>query len=227
LNLVKVGGVLKVGSLLLLLAATTFSAHSQIIITTPYEFALGVSGGTSFSSVIFNPKVAQKDLQGLTFGITGRMTMGEYVGLQLELNYTQEGWDEEYEDEPDYHYSRRFNYLHLPFLTRVQFGGKSVKGFINAGPRIGYLLSESTDSNLGEATPGKVNAQHDMPVENRFEWGICGGAGIEIRTGIGFFLLEGRYFYSFGDVYSTRRQDYFSKASTQSIIAKLSFLLPL
>ncbi|MDR1723404.1 MAG: PorT family protein [Tannerella sp.] len=202
-------------------------AEAQIIVTTPYEFAVGASGGATFSSVTFNPKVAQSTLQGVTFGVTGRMTMGEYVGLQLELNYAGEGWNEKYDDNPELHYSRRLNYFQMPFYTRVQFGGKSVKGFINAGPQIGYFLGESTSENLNGATPGKVNEQHNMPLENKFEWGLSGGGGIEIRTGIGFFLIEGRYAYYFGDIYSTKVKDYFSKASVQVITTKLTYLIPL
>jgi hypothetical protein len=202
-------------------------ATAQIIVTTPYELSLGASGGATFSSVTFNPKVAQGTLQGLTFGLTGRLTTGENVGLQLEFNYLQEGWDEEYEETPEYHYRRRLNYFQMPFLTRVQFGGNSAKGFICAGPHIGYLLNETTDSNLGDATPGKINEQHNMPVTNRFEWGLGGGIGLEMRTAIGYFLIEGRYFYSFGDIYSTQRKDYFSKASSSNITAKLTYLIPL
>ncbi|MDR3251636.1 MAG: PorT family protein [Tannerella sp.] len=211
-------------SLFALLAAVV--AEAQIIVTTPYEFSVGVSGGASFSSVTFNPKVAQTMLQGLTFGVTGRMTMGENVGLQVELNYVQQGWNEEYEDAPEFKYSRRLDCLQLPFHTRVQFGGKNVMGFIKAGPQVGYMINESTSDNLNGAAPGKVNAQHDMPAEVNFEWGISGGAGIEVRTGIGYFLIEGDYFYSFGDIYGTQRKDYFLKASTQSIIAKVTYLIP-
>jgi len=205
----------------------SFESSAQIVVTTPYELFVGASGGATYSSVTFNPKVTQRSLQGFTFGLTGRLTTGKNVGLQLELNYVQEGWDEEYEEAPEYHYSRRLDYLQLPFYTRVQFGGKNVKGFLNAGPQIGYLLSETTVSNLGGAEPGRINAQHDMPVTNRFEWGIGGGPGIELRTAIGSFLLEGRYFYSFGDIYSTQRKDFFSKASSSNITVKMTYLLSL
>lgn len=224
---------------ILLLILTAPVVKAQIIITTPYEFSVGVSGGTTFSSLSFSPKVTQGMLMGTTFGITGRMTMGEYVGLQVELNYVQQGWKEDFESDDEslteeeretlanYKYNRRLSYLQLPFYTHIQFGGKNVKGFINAGPQIGYLLSESTDQNLNGATPGKENTQHNMPVEKKFEWGISGGAGIEIRTGIGYFLMEGRYLYSLGDIYNTRREDHFTKASGQTISAKISYLIPL
>jgi hypothetical protein len=206
---------------------TTFGITAQIIVTTPYEFFVGVSGGTTFSSVIFNPKISQETLTGSTFGLTGRITMGENVGLQLELNYVQQGWDEAYETMPEYRYSRRLDYLQLPFYTHVRFGGKKVNGFIHAGPQIGYLFSESTSESRSENKPEGVSAQHDMPVENKLEWGISGGAGIEFRTGIGCFSLEGRYYYSFGDIYSAKRKDYFSKASSQVLSAKITYLIPL
>jgi hypothetical protein len=213
--------------LLFAFAATVSAVRAQIVVTTPYEFSAGASGGATFSSVTFNPRVSQGTLRGLTFGLTGRMTMGENVGLQLELNYAQQGWSEEYELAPEYRYSRRMDYLQLPFYTHVQFGGKSVKGFVNAGPQIGYLLSESTSESREVETPGGVSAQRGMPAENRLEWGISGGAGIEVRTGIGYFLLEGRYSYSFGDIYGTKRRDYFAKASSQVILAKITYLMPL
>lgn len=223
---------------ILLFIVTTSVVRAQIIVTTPYEFSVGVSGGTTFSSVTFSPKVTQNMLMGTTFGLTGRMTMGEYVGMQIELNYVQQGWKEDFQSDDEglseeeqnqlakYKYNRTLNYLQIPFYTHIQFGGKNVKGFINAGPQIGYLISESTSQNLNGEKPGKVNEQHDMPVEKKFEWGISGGAGIEIRTGIGYFLLEGRYLYSLGDIYNTKRKDYFTKASGQTITAKVSYLIP-
>jgi hypothetical protein len=207
-------------------AAAVATATAQILITTPYEFAAGVSGGATFSSVSFNPRVPQGSLTGATFGLTGRMTMGENVGLQVELNYAQQGWNEVYDTAPEYRYHRRLDYLQLPFYTHVRFGGKQVQGFFHAGPQIGYLLAESSAENGAERPPVAVT-QHDMAVENSLEWGISGGAGIEFRSGVGFFLVEGRYYYSFGDIYGTQRKDRFSKASSQVISAKITYLLPL
>ena len=224
--------------LLFLFFGFSFFTKAQIVVTTPYEFAYGVSGGTTFSTVSFSPRVLQNKLTGLTLGFTGRMTMGEHVGLQVELNYAQQGWSEKFEPEDtgqenegssvavsNYRYSRTMNYFQLPFYTHVQFGGDNVKGFINAGPQIGFLISESTNENLNGAQPGRVNIQHDIAAQKKFEWGISGGAGIELRTGIGYFILEGRYLYSLGDIYNTRQEDPFSKASGQTITIKLSYLI--
>ena len=224
-------------TLIFLIVVTGWVVNAQIVITTPYEFAVGFSGGTTLSSVGFTPSVPQKSLTGFTAGLTGRINMGKSVGLQLELNYAQQGWKENFDDLEDengvagtfshYQYSRLLNYIQLPLYTRIRFGGKKVVSFIHLGPQIGYMIGESTKENLNGAQPGRVNAQHEMPVQKRFEWGLSGGGGIEIRTGIGYFILEGRYLYSLGDIYKTRREDFFSKASGQTITIKLSYLMPI
>ena len=213
-------------SILLFLALMHSAALAQIIITTPYEFSAGLSSGITLSSVSFNPKVPRKNVQGFTFGVTGRMTMGENVGLQAELNYVGQGWKEFYEAQPEYKYARKINYLQFPFYTHIQFGSKTFKGFLNAGPQLGYAISESSSPNLSGIQPPFSTKQHDMPVEKNFEWGLSGGVGLEFRTGLGYFLVEGRYFYAFSDIYSTKRKDYFGKASSQVITIKASYLIP-
>jgi hypothetical protein len=74
--------------------------------------------------------------------------------------------------------------------------------------------------------PYRPNEQHTMPVEKKFEWGLGGGPGLELRSKVGYFLLEGRYYYGLSDFYNTRRGDVFSKASNQMISVKLTYLVP-
>lgn len=190
------------------------------------RFLLGGSFGVTLSSVTFNPKVKNSMLLGYAGGITARYDSERNVGLQLEVNIAQHGWEETFED-PKYQYSRAITYVELPFLTHIYFGSKRVKFFLNLGPKIGYALSEkSTQRNIDENT-GTATEQHNMAVQNKFDWGLCGGPGIELRTGIGCFLLEGRYYYALGDLFSSRKADYFNKSSSQVISAKISYLIPL
>ncbi len=158
------------------------------------ELSLGASFGTTFSKVSFaQTKVQQKMKMGYTGGLSLRWITEKNLGLQAELNFTQHGWDEKFEDQPQYKYSRTINYIELPILTHIYFGSKRFRVFVNLGPKIGYAFGEKTDENLNGASPNTENAQHDMPVEKKFDWGLCGGPGIELHTGIGSFLLEGRY----------------------------------
>lgn len=192
------------------------------------ELSVGASFGTTFSTVSFSPtKVQQKMKLGYTGGVTLRWVTEKNLGLQAELNFAQQGWNEMFEDQPEYKYSRTINYLELPILTHIYFGNKNFRFFINLGPKIGYALGEKTDENLNGASPNTENTQHDMAIEKKFDWGLCGGPGIEIRTGIGFFLLEGRYYYALGDIFNSRQEDYFSKSASQVFSAKISYLMPL
>ena len=180
------------------------------------ELSLGASFGTTFSKVSFaQTKVQQKMKLGYTGGLTLRWITEKNLGLQAELNFIQHGWDEKFEDQPQYKYSRTIN-----------FGSKRFRVFVNLGPKIGYAFGEKTDENLNGAKPNTENEQHNMPVEKKFDWGLCGGPGIELRTGIGSFLLEGRYYYALSDIFNSRKEDYFSKSSSQVISAKITYMIP-
>lgn len=192
------------------------------------ELTVGGSFGTTFSKVTFIPKVQESMLMGYTFGVTARYESEKNVGLQAELNFVQQGWKEKFEAEPQYKYSRTLNYIELPFFTHIYFGSRRVKAFLNLGPKIGYYIGEKVNSNLGDAQPeGSRPEAHQLAVANKLDWGLCGGPGIELRTGIGYFLLEGRYYYALGDIFKSRKEDYFGKSAGQIISVKLTYLLPI
>lgn len=196
--------------------------------TFKQEYLIGGSFGTTFSKVSFaQSKVNTKMKLGYTGGITFRWISEKNLGLQGELNFTQQGWEEAFDEQPQYKYARTINYIELPILTHIYFGNKRFRVFVNLGPKVGYAFSESTDENLNGAAPNRENTQHNMPVEKKFDWGLCGGPGIELRTGIGSFQLEGRYYYALGDIYNSHKEDYFSKSSNQVISAKITYLFPL
>ena len=89
------------------------------------ELSLGASFGTTFSKVSFaQTKVQQKMKMGYTGGLSLRWITEKNLGLQAELNFTQHGWDEKFEDQPQYKYSRTINYIELPILTHIYFGSK-------------------------------------------------------------------------------------------------------
>ena len=135
------------------------------------ELSLGASFGTTFSKVSFaQTKVQQKIKMGYTGGLTLRWITEKNLGLQAELNFIQHGWDEKFEDQPQYKYSRTINYFELPILTHIYFGSKRFRVFVTLGPKIGYAFGEKTDENLNGAKPNTENEQHDMPIEKKFDW---------------------------------------------------------
>lgn len=196
-----------------------------------YNFSVGVNGGVNLNSVSFQPTVSKGTLMGPTMGVMARYISEKYFGMicgaQLEINYSQQGWTESYQDYPELAYTRKMNYINIPFLAHLAFGKEKygLQFFINAGPQIGFFLSDSyTQSDNWGDYSGFVVEQHDAPVDNRFDYGITGGAGVELRTKIGHFQVEGRYYYALSDFYSTTKKDYFSRAAHGVISIKVAYL---
>ena len=218
---------------ILLLGGWVVASYAQVG-EQRYNFSVGVNGGININSVSFSPSVQQGSLMAPTGGITLRYISEKYFGMicgaQLELNYSQQGWSEFYEDYPDLSYTRKMNYVNIPFLAHLAFGkeNRGLQFFINAGPQIGFLLSDShTISGNWEDYTVIIVEQHDAPIDNKFDYGITGGAGVELRTKIGHFQVEGRYYYALSDFYSTTKKDYFSRAAHGVISVKVAYLFDL
>ena len=220
-------------TLLLLVCAT--SAFAQMG-EQRHNFAVGVNGGVNMSSVTFSPSVKQKNLMGVSGGLTARYISEKYFkmicGAQLELNFSQHGWDEYYQDYPELSYTRTMNYVEIPFLAHLAFGKeRGMQFFINLGPQIGFLISDSEKQDGDwDGTVGSTNItteQHGKAIDNKFDYGITAGLGLELRTKAGNFLLEGRYYYALSDFYKSTKKDYFSRSAHGAIVAKLTYLFDL
>ena len=103
--------------------------------------------------------------------------------------------------------------------------------YVVAGPQVGFYLSEKGhrgglfDESTLSLRPGQVIQQYDMPVKNKFEYGITAGLGIEVNTRkAGHFLLEGRYYYGLSDIFGNGKSDVFGRSANGTIIIKASYL---
>jgi hypothetical protein len=219
--------------LLLLITCGGMSVKAQVG-EQRHNLSVGVNAGYVNSSVSFQPTVKQNGMSGYTFGVTGRYISEKYFkmicGAQLELNYAKMGWSEKVPDGSKGTYKRTMNYIQIPFLAHLGFGKepRGLQFFVNAGPQIGFLLSESQEfSSDFDITGRTVTTQYGKMAQRKFDYGITAGMGLELRTGAGNFLLEGRYYYGLGDFYKTTKQDYFSRAANMGLYAKLTYLFDL
>ena len=220
---------LKTG-IVLTFAAVSLPALAQIG-ELRNNIAVGVNGGMNFSNVSFTPKIKQKTTNGMTGGLTVRYISEKYFamicGLQMELNYSQRGWTELIEENTDT-YSREMNYLEIPFLAHLAFGKeRGGQFFINAGPQIAFLLNEKEKKSADFSPISRTSYQYGKMADNKFDYGIVGGAGVEIRTGVGNFLVEGRYYYALSDFYKTTKKDDFSRAAHTILSARITYLFDL
>ena len=199
-----------------------------------YNLALGVNGGINLNRVSFSPTIEQKNLLGINGGFTARYICEKYFsmicGAQVEVNFSQRGWDEFYEYYPDVHYTRTMNYVEIPFLAHLAFGkDRGMQFFINIGPQIGFLISDSEKQSgdmdgILENNPYADTEQHGKPIDNEFDYGIAGGLGVELRTKAGNFLVEGRYYFGLSDFFSSTKKDYFARSAHGTITAKITYL---
>lgn len=201
------------------------------------ELYIGFGGGALSSSIDFQPSKLQLFNMGMHAGVSAKYITEKNLGLLLELNYVQKGWEEEFEDNPEYQYNRALHYLELPFMTHIYFGNK-VRFVINAGPQISFLFADNTTINdsFKNYLEGAVDIDPNHPSVaqyhsdlKRFDYGITGGAGIEFKSGIGNFQLEGRYYFGLGDIFENRKSkdNIFSRSANRNIVAKLTYFFKL
>ena len=215
------------------------------------ELAIGVNGGYMMSNVGFVPEVPQKMLGGMTGGLTVRYTCEKYFksicAIVAEVNFAQTGWKEnilDIDDQPVYYsydtekanplaYQRQMTYVQIPVMARLGWGRerKGVQAFFQIGPQVGIFLSDKITSNIEvgygtqTARVSNVIAQDTMVVENKFDYGIAGGAGIEFSIPkVGHFMLEGRYYYGLGNIYGNSKSDTFGKSNFGQIVIKATYL---
>lgn len=230
-----------------LLTAVTLPAAAQI---GEYrnDLSIGVNGGYVLSNVGFTPKVNQSFHGGMTGGLSFRYVCEKYFSticaVQAEVNYAQIGWKEnilDINDKPVINqvsgqperYSRTMNYIQIPVFAQLGWGReqKGLKFFFQAGPQIGFCIGETTDTNFKVEDANltdRVNhtlAQDTMAVENKFDYGIAAGLGLEYSNPkIGHLQFEARYYYGLGNIYGDSKKDYFGKSNFGNIVVKLTYL---
>lgn len=178
------------------------------------ETFLGVNGGSTLSMVNFLPAVNQSFLMGYHGGIVFRHNTQNHMGLQAELNYMQRGWN-----ETD-GYSRITNYVELPFMSHFYFG-KKLQFFFNVGPKISFLLNDevlSADSSQG------LKEQYS-PINRPFDYGFCGGFGVQLKTRKHVFLLDSRINFSISNLFPDRMNDYFTTSNHMNASVSAAWLI--
>ena len=199
------------------------------------NLAVGVNLGMNMTKVDFSPRIKQKSHNGMALGVTARYMCEKYFnmmcGIQAEINYTQRGWKEDIEDGTENTYSRTMNYVEIPLLAHLAFGkdalDKGVRFFVNMGPQVAFFLNEKEKMSENWNPSGRPNGviqQYGKMVENKFDYGLLGGLGLELSTKAGHFLLEGRYYYGLADFWGSLKKDDFGRSGHSYMGVKLTYL---
>jgi hypothetical protein len=155
-----------------------------------------------------NQQAGQQSLLGLTagVGVNFALTPDNFLSVQPEILYSQKGWGAENSGLLNYDGSYRLNYLEVPVLLKINFGGETVRAYVNAGPSFGYLLSGRLTGDWNAL--GILGGEIDGPIKftetpnplllneldaNRTEFGLNFGGGAGYAFGGKILFLDLRY----------------------------------
>lgn len=203
---------IRIISLLLLLAC---GLYAQPRLARPENY-VGFNAGANMTMMRFSPKLKTKMNIGAVGGITWRYVTDKHCGIQMELNYVQRGWKE---DDADY--TRCLDYLEIPLLTHIYFG-KKVRFTFTLGPKISYLVS---DRHRGKDDPLCDVDQYGL--NSKFDYGICGGPGLEVHGKRHVFFLDSRFCYGLGNAFSIKKSStpQYDASSAYTVSVTLGYLI--
>ena len=219
--------------ILIILLASLLATGVEAQIEQPRNILeVGFAGGLNMNKIELQPTMRQTFLNGMNGGMSLRYTSEKYFSMicaaQMEINFAQRGWKEDFDDETGNSYTRTLNYIEVPLLAHLSWG-KEQKGFqffINLGPQFGFFINDSEEY-TGEWTPEErpesIRPIYGKEVENKFDYGITGGLGVELKTKAGNFFIEGRYYYGLSDIYGNSKIDDFGRSANQTISIRAGY----
>lgn len=212
--------------LLLLVLSFVFSAaYTQ-------KFYVGLKGGVNSCTLTGQDTTlySKKRLPGFHIGALVNMGISDLISLQPELTYSKQGIRLNVINPPMLgnidNIRYYLNYINLTLLAKAMFGGETIRGFINAGPYIGYMLSAKY---LYYDIPFNIDktSKFDFKISkeiNRLDIGGTLGIGLTFRSGPGDLVFDLRY--SLGTV-SVSEKAPFEKYANSVISGSIGYVVPL
>lgn len=205
--------------LITLFCFTQLAVYSQYTFTPETNLGLKIGGTTS--RVGFDPKIDQDLKFGFIGGLVFKHISQKGLGIQLEVNYLQVGWSEDLDSINIY--SRRLDYIQVPFMTHACIGEGNVRFVLNAGPYLSFLVSDYERIDLLPAEEENIYYREDIEIP--LEFGLCLGLGLAINTSIGIFQVEGRANLSLNNIFEENDATPFIVSQNQFAELTLSYLI--
>ena len=162
---------------------------------------------------------------GFTIGIPVLYKVNDWLAFQADPTYMQKNYQLARTDFfQGVYQDNTNNYIQLPVMAHLSFGGQQLKGFLNLGGYGGYWLSvhiKGTMPNIldepaytntvnngqannvfDEYNPYSYNEkyQFDNTKDNRIELGLLAGVGMSYEMNNKYlFFAEARYYQSMSD----------------------------
>ena len=187
----------------------------------PYS-SFGIKQGINYSSVLFSPGVKQGITLGYNGGLVYKYQNERLFGLQVELNYIQKGWIEEFQ-ETDNSYNRKMEYVELPFITHIVLGKRNLKYYVNLGTSFAYLLSEKESVTVNNEDYRRE--YYEKEIEQAFDYSGLIDLGIVYHSKIGEFQAGFRYQITFTDLFNTSSETYYDQSQNSILAFSLTYFI--
>lgn len=148
----------------------------------------GIKGGYNLGAVSFDEDSETGQRHGFHIGFYGESFLTESIALQVELMYSQQGY--EIEDNGGT-FTQKLDYINMPLMFKMY---PDDNFFLEVGPQVGLAISheEEFDSNFNLFD----TSQEFEP--SSFDWGVNFGGGFKTDSGVS---LGVRYHLGLGDIY--------------------------
>ena len=134
----------------------------------------------------------QNSSWGVALGGFGQYNFKDYIGVRAEINWVQKNNYKSFYNH-DTGYKTINNYFQVPIMATGSIKLGKLDLFLNAGVYGAYWLSSSVSSDMDI----RENTLVDSDYDNRFDFGLAGGAGIGFQINEHIALqLEARCCYS-------------------------------
>ena len=191
--------------LIILMAFIAVPAKSQL--------KFGVKGGLNISSVHLNSDILKADnVTGFQIGPMIETTIALIgVGLDAAILYSQKGMD--VKSETGTSTNVKTDYIDVPVNLKWKFGLPIIKGYLAAGPYIGFRVGGDKFWEIPGSVVGQVKAKN-------FSAGLNFGAGVEL---ISHLQVGINYGLGLTDNYSAEKYDLNAKNRGWSVTAAILF----
>ena len=148
----------------------------------------GFKVGYNLAAVSFNGETETAQRHGFHAGVYGESFLSDAVAMQIELLYSQQGYELQ---DGSGTFTQKLDYINLPLLLKIYPDNNF---FLEAGPQVGFAINhkEEFDSNFGLFDTSREFNPND------FDWGLNFGAGFKTNSGVS---LSARYHLGLGSVY--------------------------
>ncbi|OYX26013.1 MAG: hypothetical protein B7Z06_06390 [Flavobacteriales bacterium 32-35-8] len=167
--------------LFILSAMLTIQAQAQ-------QSNSGIKGGYNLAAVSFDGDTETAQRHGFHIGLYGESFISESTSLQIEVLYSQQGY--ELRDDSGT-FTQKLDYINVPLLLKLY---PDENFFLEVGPQVGLAIShkEEFDSSFN-----LFDTSQEFEPDN-FDWGLNLGAGFKTGSGVS---LGVRYHLGLGSVY--------------------------